>query len=157
MNKGIFALLVFALTGCATPYQPQGERGGYSETQLAENVFKVSFDGNAYIGRETVSDYALLRSAEVVLEHGFKHFVVVADQNYATNSTFTTPTTTYGSAYAYGNYAHGSATTYGGQTYLLSKPLSSNVIICFKDKPDGFAFDAELVVRSLKKKYRMAE
>ena len=41
--KYISGVFVFALlTGCATTYQPAGFTGGYSQTQLAENVFHVS-------------------------------------------------------------------------------------------------------------------
>lgn len=40
--------------GCATGYHARGLSGGFSETQLDENVFEVSFHGNGYTshGRE---------------------------------------------------------------------------------------------------------
>ena len=40
------ALCVAVLAGCATAYQPEGLTGGFDETQLDRNVFRVSFKGN---------------------------------------------------------------------------------------------------------------
>jgi len=161
--------IILLLGGCATAYQPQGMMGGSSETQLDTNVFTVTFNGNGYTGRDKANDYALLRSAELVLEHGFKYFVIVDAQQYSKNSTYTTPTTattnvnanTYGSAYSYGNNTTYNANTYGtaittvsgGQTYNISKPRTSNTIVCFTEKPEGFAYNAEFLAESLKQKY----
>ena len=33
-------------TGCATGYHPRSGTGGFSETQLDENVFQMRFNGN---------------------------------------------------------------------------------------------------------------
>lgn len=153
------AILVIALSiqACATAYQKQGFSGGYTETQLDENVFKVSFAGNGYTGREKASDFALLRSAEVALEHGFQYFVAIDSEQYSRNSTYTTPTQTYGTATVYGNTAYGQATTYGGQTYHISKPRSSHTIICFKEKPEGFAYNAAFIQKSMKEKYGIVD
>jgi len=40
------AVLIALLAGCATPYQHRGFTGGFSETQLDENVFQMRFNGN---------------------------------------------------------------------------------------------------------------
>jgi len=151
------AIVSIALLGCATPYQRIGLTGGYSETQLGDNVFHVSFRGNGYTSYERASDFALLRSAELALEHGFRYFVIVESQKRTKIVTHTTPSTSYttGSMYSYGNYAYGTATTttYGGQTYFISKPRVSYTILCFKEKPKikGLVFDAEFVAKSIKK------
>jgi hypothetical protein len=63
------------LCACATAYQPKGATGGFTEVQLDTNVFKVSFQGNAYIKADEVEDLALLRSAELTLKNGFSHFI----------------------------------------------------------------------------------
>jgi hypothetical protein len=170
----ILAFLAIAtLSGCATPYQRQTAMGGYSETQLSENVFTVIFKGNGYTSRERASDFALLRSAEVALENGYKYFIIIDAQNYTKNIAYTTPTTSHTTGYAnthgtlntYGNYGtysgstYGSATTttYGGQTYLISKPRTSNMILCLKEKPEGnqFVFDASFLKKSLRQKYEL--
>lgn len=159
MKVLLILLLATVLGGCATSYQKQSFSGGYSETQLGENIFQVSFRGNGYTSRERASDFSLLRSAEITLEKGFRYFVIVESEKNTKVGTYTTPTQSYstGSAYTSGNYIHGNATTttYGGQTYMISKPSTTNTIICFKEKPSegGLVFEAEFVSRSLKEKY----
>ncbi len=159
--KNYIILVTFAviLSGCATPYHKKGLMGGFSETQLGENIFRVTFKGNGFTSPERASDFTLLRSAEVALENGFKYFIIVDSEKYTEIEAFTTPTTSYttGSVYGDGSYAHINATTttYGGQTYFISKPSSTNTIVCFKEKPkiDGVVYDAELIVRSIRDKY----
>ncbi|MDP3290752.1 MAG: hypothetical protein Q8M43_01845 [Sulfuricurvum sp.] len=164
-------LVILFLGGCATAYQPQSFSGGFSETQLDTNVFTITFKGNGYTGRDKANDFALLRSAELALEHGFKYFAIVDAQQYSKNSTYTTPTTattnvnanTYGSAYSYGNnttyngntYGTATTTVSGGETYNISKPRTSNTIVCFVEKPQSFTYNAEFLVKSLKQKYRI--
>ncbi len=152
-------ILSALLMGCATAYQSDGFSGGYSETQLGENIFQVSFSGNGYTRGERASNFALLRSAEVTTENGFRYFIIVEAGKDASLATYTTPTHSYttGSVYGYGNTAYGSATTTtdGGRTYIISKPSATNTIVCFKKKPNvaGLVFDAEFVKKSLKQKY----
>jgi len=156
---GLALFLPLVLTACATSYQPTGFGGGYTETQLGENIFQVSFKGNGYTAGERASDFALLRSAEITLQNGFRYFVVAESEKGSSLSTYTTPTQSYttGNVYGYGNTAYGSAhtTTYGGQTYLIRKPSATNTIACFKEKPEtsGLVFDAEFVKKSLRQKY----
>jgi hypothetical protein len=51
-NSGSLALalgglaVVVILSGCATAYQPKGFTGGFSETLLAPDTFKVQFSGS---------------------------------------------------------------------------------------------------------------
>ena len=163
MKTTILIALIAAviLTGCTTAYQKQSLTGGYSETQLGENIFQVSFKGNGYTSRERVSDFTLLRSAEIAIENGYRYFVVVESEKYSKVGAYTTPATsqTTGSAYVSGNYVQGSSTTttYGGGTYIISKPRANNTILCYKEKPDvnGLVFEAEFVVRSIRAKYGM--
>jgi len=157
-----FAALI--LQGCATSYQKIGflTGGGYSEIQLDENVFNVSFRGNGYTSRERVADFTLLRSAELTLEHGFQYFAIIDANSYTSNSTYTMPTTSHttGIAYGSGNYAYGSATTTttGGQTYNISKPRSSNTIVCFKEKPKTvFTYNANFIYKNIRQKYGITE
>ncbi len=157
-NLILIAFVVLFLQGCATTYQKSGFSGGYSETQLDENVFNVSFRGNGYTGRERVADFTLLRSAELTIENGYKYFAIIDANSYTSHSTYTTPTTSHttGSAYGYGNYAYGSATTTttGGQTYNISKPSSSNTIVCFKEKPESvYTYNAEFIFKNIRNKY----
>lgn len=146
----IFTLLIY---GCATTYQKHSFTGGYDETQLDANVFKVTFNGNGYTSRQRTTDFVLLRSAELTLENGYSYFIIIDSSQYSTNVSHTTPTTTHGSITTIGNTGNFSATTYGGHTYNISKPSSANTIILFKEKPEGFSYNAGFISNSLQNKY----
>lgn len=164
VQRGLPLVLIifisFSLLGCATGYQSKGYSGGYSETQLDVNLFRVSFNGNALTDRERVKDFTLLRSAELTLEHGYKYFVVIDENQSESLSAYTTPvqSNTSMNVYSTGNSAYGTATTTttGGQTYFASKPSASNTIVCFAVKPEGvFSYSAEFLTKSLKAKYQI--
>lgn len=78
-----------ALAGCmtATPYQPatNSSRLGYAEEQIEANRFRVSFAGNTITSRETVERYLLYRAAELTVQQGFDHFILV-DRNTETKT-----------------------------------------------------------------------
>lgn len=172
----LVSVLLFS-AGCATGYHKQSWTGGYSESQLQEDVFRVAFKGNAYIDKEKVQDYLLLRCAEISIDHGFDYFVILGEENSTAVSSYTTPTnvstqsTSYGNAnysgrvsgnnlYGTGTYSQqtsGTATITGGDTYYFSKPRSNCVIKCFKGKkPDDLpnAFTAYQLIGYLKDKVR---
>jgi hypothetical protein len=124
--KKLAFLYFLALASCATDYQPQGFTGGYSDFLTAPDEAVVTFHGNGYTSGERVGQMAALRCAEVTLEHGYRYFVLVGASNVSGTSSFTTPgyANTYGSAFAAGNYATGTATTVvtPPQTYRFFKP-----------------------------------
>jgi len=157
----LFAITpVLFLSSCSTPYQSKGFTGGFSDTQLAPDLFRVFFHGNGYTSGEKAQDYALLRAAEVVSQHGFSCFAVVDESNTTTTSSFTTQgeAHTTGSATVSGNmvYYSGHTTYTPGQTYTFFKPHTGLMVQGFKDKPDGiFTFDAAFLQQSLKQKYNI--
>lgn len=152
------ALITIYFGGCATNYQSVGFTGGYSETQLDENVFKVNFRGNSYTSSERAADLCLLRCAELCKIAGYNYFIIVKSQEYTKQSQYTTPTktTTTGRANVIGKSVYGSSTstTTGGHTYNISKPRSTNTIICFFNKPDGVSYNADFIYNSIAKKYK---
>jgi len=150
--------LALMVAACATPYQHTSFRGGYSETQLAPDVFRVYFRGNAYTSMERAQDFALLRAAEVAQQNGFTHFAVVDESSSTTVSTYTTEGQSHssGSGQISGNTMtySGSTTYYPGQTYIMFKPRTGLLIKCFTEKPEHvFTYDAGFLERSLKQKY----
>ncbi|MCZ6644745.1 MAG: hypothetical protein O7B79_00755 [SAR324 cluster bacterium] len=79
---GLLLLAIALLSACTpepTPYQPLGEQGGYEETRLQKNVYRVSFKANPYTSETDVLDYLYLRSAELTRQAGFSHFLIVQD------------------------------------------------------------------------------
>ncbi|PHY13218.1 hypothetical protein CSW58_07255 [Caulobacter sp. B11] len=81
-KAALAAALAFAvgLTACATatPYQPnirgQQVSGGFSETRLEADRYRVTFAGNSLTSRETVERYLLYRAAEVTVQQGYDWF-----------------------------------------------------------------------------------
>lgn len=147
-----FSLTVLMLSGCATPYKQEGFSGGFSETQLDRNMFSVSFRGNGYSSPERVNEMALLRSADIALEHGYLYFVVLENNSRTSEGVYVTPmssTTT--------RLPNGMATTSyaGGQVYNISKPSGTKLIMCLNERPaTGISYDAKFVSESLSQKYK---
>lgn len=96
-----------ALSGCmtATPYQPAtaSSAGGYSDQQIEADRFQVSFRGNSLTARETVERYLLFRAAELTLQKGFDHFVLVSKDTETRSETYRTPGIGGGDPWGYWN------------------------------------------------------
>ncbi|MBN9543908.1 MAG: hypothetical protein J0I19_00430 [Alphaproteobacteria bacterium] len=77
--KSALILSLLVLAGCATPapYAPMapGQATGYTDRQLSDNRWRVTFTGNSVTPRETVENSLLLRAAEVTLASGHSYFV----------------------------------------------------------------------------------
>ena len=143
--------------------------GGYSSLQLDDNVFQVSFKGNAYISQENVNEFTLLRCAEIAKENKYPYFVIMTTKEYSKISSYTEPVVAttnrnnnfYGSANRYGNqvnyfgYSNENSTTTitGGNTIYYNKPRNTSIIICYKDKPNGISYNSDLLIKMLKSKY----
>src|SRR5689334_3716661 len=78
-------ILAAGLAACATPtpYQPRApgssgaSSGGYAESRIEGDRWRVSFTGNTLTSRETVESYLLYRAAELTLQQGFDGFTIV--------------------------------------------------------------------------------
>src|SRR3546814_9213446 len=75
---------LFRSCASPTPYQPATgygfNRTGFSEQRIESNRYMVSFSGNSLTSRETVERYLLFRAAELTVQQGFDHFILV-DRN----------------------------------------------------------------------------
>lgn len=153
-------ILLATLGGCATAYQTGNHfTGGFEETALAPNIYRVRFEGNGYTSASRAQDLALLRSADLTLQKGFKYFGLADANSSSSLSTYRTPTTTTtnANATAYGNSIYGTATstTYGGNLMFVSKPSASNLVVMMNEKPEGsLVFDAAFICDSIGPKYK---
>jgi hypothetical protein len=111
------------IVGCATGYTSTGFTGGYSETQLAPDVFRVTFRGNGYTSAERVQDFALLRAADLALSNDYTYFGILGEANGGSQSSFTTPGQSYSSAnvqvYGRSAFVTGQTTYIPGQTLYV--------------------------------------
>ncbi len=127
--RRIVLLAVLALTGCASPYRPEGARGGYGETQLERNVFRVTYRGNLASTQAETDELALLRAADVAAQHGYRYFV------------------------SSGNAPTGTAISLA--TNVVSVPATTITIYCFETRPEtsSVVYDAERIITTLGPKY----
>ncbi len=88
-KTAVFVAFAAVLSACVTPtpYQPAQPQGfGYTEERLDQNKYRVMFRGNSLTPRETVEDYLLYRAAELTLQNGFDHFIMVGRDTEAKTS-----------------------------------------------------------------------
>jgi hypothetical protein len=138
MKIVITFITLFSIYACTPAYSTKGLYGGYSDTKLSDNMFRVSYYGNGYTNYEYVDDMALLRSADLTLQNGFFYFAIMSDVSDETIGTYKTPT----QAYSNGNHTN----IYGGQTYSIKKPAVHKTIVCYKTKPEmSIVLDAEQI------------
>lgn len=166
--------LTMLFSWCATGYHPARFSGGYSDMRLQDDIFKVNFRGNGYTGKGRASDFALLRSAELALENGYKYFAILGESSDVRTSTYTAPVTantqgsiinttpvaTGGGVKVIGNSASYSSTTTfsGGETYYIDKPSTSMTIQCFKEKSENLSamiYDAEQIKANIRNAYQI--
>ncbi|NQV51041.1 MAG: hypothetical protein HQ507_11120 [Candidatus Marinimicrobia bacterium] len=76
------------LAACATSYGPKGMMGGYSEKQIDETTIQVFFEGNQHTTKEQVRTNLMFRCAELTIENGFSHFMIISDDSYEHDGTF---------------------------------------------------------------------
>jgi hypothetical protein len=103
----IAALAVVALSGALaacetpTPYQAAApgaqESGGYSDTQIEADRWRVTFRGNSLTSRNTVENYLLYRAAELTVAQGYDWFEA-ADRHTQTHVE------TYGDTFGWSPY-----------------------------------------------------
>lgn len=172
MKTSFCFLCAVLLAGCATPYSSQGLFGGFSDTRLAPDLFRVTFCGNGYTSSERVQDFALLRACELTLSNRFTCFALLDSRAGCTSSSYTTPATaetiTSGGGTTYGTLNQGqyyghtylnttSYTTYTpGQTHTFYHPNAGLLFQTFRDKPETlFTFDAAFLRDQLSTKYHI--
>lgn len=153
------ALLSACATAAPTVYGPQtAPRGaGYTEYRLESGRYRVTFQGNPGAPVNQVSDYALLRSAELALRDGYDWFRVAdrMTQQTGSNSGSTLSIGGGSSSYDYGRHGHGSSVGLGLGTSFNLGPgpaVSSSMEVVFgKGQPprDADVYDARAIVRTV--------
>jgi len=173
MKKIITILALIFIAGCSTSYKSDGFNGGYSETQLDENIFQVRFRGNSITSLERAADFNMLRSAELTLESGYKYFTVANQNNYIEEIVTIKPariekTTTsedkgkidrdkyHDTAYKTKSTEKEVITFVKEEKVVTKIPHAYQEITCYKEKPkNAKSYSAEFLVKSLKTKYEI--
>lgn len=161
------ALLFLAACATATPYGPaDGARGyGFSEQQIEQNRFRITFRGNSSTSRETVEDSLLFRAAELTIQQGYDYFIVEERDTEARTSYSRSGGTAFYGRYGYGHpfhrpryafpyYAYGFGWGYPYDTYtreIVRYSAIAFVTMYRGEKPadNPGAFDARDVIDNL--------
>ena len=150
-------MAVLAISGCTT-YQEKGLTGGFTDTQLDDNVWEVTFNGNGYTSAQRVRDFALLRASEIALTNGYSYFAVADDRD--SSKTSTQQTQGYGtySASCMGYSCTGTSSYTPGTTYNITKHGNSRLAVMFEDKPeDVFVYNARMIFDQIVAEYGLED
>jgi hypothetical protein len=153
----VVAFSAALLTACATQptlYAPQtAPRGaGYTEYRLEAGRYRVTFQGNSGAPVNQVSDYALLRAAELALRDGYDWFRVA---NRVTQQAGSGSGSSLSIGGGSGSYGRRSGVGVGLGTSINLGPgptVSSSLEVVFGkgQRPrDGDAYDARDIVRTV--------
>lgn len=102
----VAGLALAACTTTTTPYQPAAQGGGFgfSEQKIEEGRYRITFRGNSSTTREQVENSLLYRAAELTLQSGFDHFILLESDTEAKKSYSSTPSPAFYGRYGYGPY-----------------------------------------------------
>ena len=167
-NKIVVIFLSIFLASCSTGYRPLNDSGGYWDERIesSSNKFKIGYDGNKWHSdpvnrKERVIDLALLRSAEVALENGFKYFIISHSTAYTEKTDLlqgSIPSNTTASRLKRRNtsvtYQVKASFSTVNYVDIDKDSLTNNVIQSgeFKGYP---LYQADLVIYTVLKKYNM--
>ena len=162
----VICLPIF-LVSCATGYQPLNDSSGYWDERIepSSNKFTIGYDGNKWHSnpvnrKERVIDLALLRSAEVALENGFKYFIV-SDSKVYTEKTRSlqgsiTSNTTASRLKRNASETYQIKAIFKTVNYVeLAEDLRTNAVMQSGEFKDYAVYNADLVVYTIHRKYNM--
>ena len=162
----VICLPIF-LVSCATGYQPLNDSSGYWDERIepSSNKFTIGYDGNKWHSnpvnqRERVIDLALLRSAEVALENGFKYFIVSDSKTYTEKTRSLqgsiTSNTTASRLKRNASETYQIKAIFKTVNYLeLVEDLRTNAVMQSGEFKDYAVYNADLVVYTIHRKYNM--
>lgn len=127
--------------------------------RFGKNVFMVTFYGNEDTPRERVNDFALLRSADLALVHGYYYFVILTKHEYEERVIITTPSDSdiLGSPDNIGNpfIKKDHTADIEPHTFNIDSAREAITIEAFVERPEGkrHVYDARAVLNSITGKY----
>jgi hypothetical protein len=160
-------ILLLMLSACASIYTARGFWGelldsdGFSETQLAQDVYTVNFSGNGLTSSERTRDFALLRCAELTELHGYRYFSVLdqsAERRISSRrSPAFSPTQTASLEDNWMKTPVPGSSNITNITNITSEPSTHLTIQFLIDKPDTatVVYEADFVSKSIRAKYAL--
>ncbi len=152
--------LCAVLAGCATEPPYFGPAGpdhptGYTDQQIDQNRFRVSYQGSSQTPRVTVENFLLLRAAQVALQAGYPYFEFDT-RDTKTKTTYFSTFTGWPGWGGYGRYGWYGWDGPGGYDNSATVPITRYEayaeIVLLSDsqgRGDPHALDAKSVVSHL--------
>ena len=164
MKKIILLAFVLILAGCAIGRSYHNSDNmwklGYTDTQLNETAYRVSYAGYS-IPQSECDNFALMRASEITKEKGYKYFRILTEKQSSQSQSFYIPGSTYttGTVSGYGNVAQVNATSYSsGLMGTADYPVSTITIEMLGTKGDASdILDAEIIWSSLAKRHGLGK
>ena len=158
--RKIFPLLWCSVlvTACSTAYQHSDVFSyGFSEKQLSENVWRVTFEGNSSTSINEAYDKATLRAADIAISRGYAFFAINDVQNTINSTVQTLPggnTATMATPLSGGPPVLVN-TRSKGMTFSSNYPTSTLTASMYKEKPEGIsiAYEARYICTKLGSEY----
>ena len=167
VNTTVAMFLSVLLISCTTGYRPLNDSSGYWDERIepSSNKFTIGYDGNKWHSnpvnrKERVMDLALLRSAEVALENGFKYFIV-SDSKVYTEKTRSlqgsiTSNTTASRLKRNASETYQIKAIFKTVNYVeLAEDLRTDAVMQSGEFKDYAVYNADLVVYTINRKYDM--
>ena len=167
VNATVAMFLSILLISCTTGYRPLNDSSGYWDERIepSSNKFTIGYDGNKWHSnpvnrKERVMDLAILRSAEVALENGFKYFIV-SDSKVYTEKTRSlqgsiTSNTTASRLKRNASETYQIKAIFKTVNYVeLAEDLRTNAVMQSGEFKDYAVYNADLVVYTIHRKYDM--
>lgn len=161
MRNLVWLALILSLVGCAigSSYHDSDNmwKLGYSDIQLNETVYRVSYAGYG-IPQSECDDFAIMRASEIAREKGYKYFRILAEKQSSQSQSVYLPGSTYttGTVSGYGQFK---ATSYSsGFMATANYPVSTLTVELLKesDMQPG-TLNAELIWVSLAKRHGVSK
>jgi hypothetical protein len=95
--------------------------GGFSEIQLAPDIYRVSFSPYGYTSWDFAYKAGLLRCATLTIQNGYRYFGVLAIENYGSVNSFSLPRNSY-------TYGTGKARRFYNTNTVYNPPPSFSIL-----------------------------
>jgi len=167
VNATVAMFLSVLLISCTTGYRPLNDSSGYWDERIepSSNKFTIGYDGNKWHSnpvnqKERVMDLALLRSAEVALENGFKYFIVSDSKAYTEKTRSLqgsiTSNTTASRLKRNASETYQIKAIFKTVNYVeLAEDLRTNAVMQSGEFKGYAVYNADLVIYTILKKYNM--
>lgn len=156
LSATVVSVLLLLPADCQTPYQEMNYSGGVTAAPITNDTYRISSRGNGFTDPATVQDYTLLKAAEVTLQTGNTHFIILDSQD-ATRRDYGQTAGTFHTSFT-GNTAF---TTYNpGVQYDIVKPGQDTIIhvgrVAPGQQPPRGAFPTRQVFDNINPRVRRA-